>query len=113
MSSVNKRVQEELDWVDKHPHLYIDDVHRDDVKHNIAVGYELRELEAQLNKASIEECPPIAVAISNLKATLRYNRKVEYVSIKCPPTPKTDEELRAEERKRILNNIPGMVQCTY
>lgn len=102
MSSVNKRVQEEWDRIDKNPESFIDDVHREDVKHNIAVGYEIRKLEGLLHKAPTEELPSLELAIKELKATLRYNRKIEYVPIKSPLIPKTNEELRelAREYKR-------------
>ena len=115
----NKNLQAELDWVDKHPQFYIDDVHREDVKLNLTLGYEIRELEGKLNTAPIHERAALELRISELKDSRRYNRKVEYVSIKCPPTPNLDAELDRTAQlkakygdKWYLYVVPGQVKNT-
>lgn len=112
----NKNLQSELDWIDKHPQFYIDDVHREDVKFNITIGYQVRELEGQLNTVAIHERAALELKIGDLKDSLRYNRKVEYVSIKCPPTPQTDSQLETARLKAkygdkwFLYVVPGQVK---
>lgn len=107
----NKNLQSELDWIDKHPQFYIDDVHREDVKFNITLGYQVRELEGQLNTVAIHERAALELKIGNLKDSRRYSRKVDYVSIKCPPIPKTKDELKTERGKSILSHIvPGHIE---
>lgn len=105
----NKNLQAELDWVDKHPQFYIDDVHREDVKLNLTLGYEIRELESQLNTVAIHERAALELKIGDLKDSRRYNRKAEYVSIKCPPTPTTRPLLEickvTEVRKYSLDDV--------
>jgi hypothetical protein len=88
----NKNLQAELDWVDNHPQFYLDAAHREDVKFNISIGYQLRDLEGQLNTVAINERAALELKIGDLKDSRRYSRKVEYVSIKCPPTPQTDSQ---------------------
>jgi len=112
----NKNLQAELDWVDKHPQFYIDDVHREDVKLNLTLGYEIRELEGKLNATPIHERAALELRIGELKDSRRYNRKVEYVSIKCPPTPLTDSQLETARLKAkygdkwFLYVVPGQVK---
>lgn len=116
----NKNLEWELNWVDTHPQFYLDDSHRADVKHNIAVGYEIRTLEGKLNTLRDEERNPMRLRIAELRDTLRYNSKVEYACIKCPPTPKLDAELGVPKRNwydavpgRVKNNgIQDRVVCT-
>lgn len=105
----NKNLEWELNWIDTHPQFYIDDSHRADVKHNITVGYEIRALEGQLNTLRDEERNPLRLRIAELRDTLRYNSKVEYVCIKCPPTPKLDEELNTPKRN-WYDIVPGFVE---
>lgn len=112
----NKNLQSELDWIDKHPQFYIDDVHREDVKFNITIGYQVRELEGQLNTVAIHERAALELKIGDLKDSRRYSRKVEYVSIKCPPTPLTDSQLETARLKAkygdkwFLYVVPGQVK---
>lgn len=105
----NKNLQAELDWVDKHPQFYVDDVHREDVKFNLTLGYEIRELEGKLNTTPIHEHAALELRIGDLKDSRRYNSKVEYVCIKCPPTPKLDEELNTPKRN-WYDIVPGFVE---
>lgn len=105
----NKNLEWELNWIDTHPQFYLDDSHRADVKHNITVGYEIRALEGQMNTLRDEERNPLRLRIAELRDTLRYNSKVEYACIKCPPTPKLDEELSAPKRN-WYDIVPGFVE---
>ncbi len=104
----NKNLEWELNWIDTHPQFYLDDSHRADVKHNITVGYEIRALEGQMNTLRIE-LPLNLPSFTELRDTLRYNSKVEYTCIKCPPTPKLDEELSAPKRN-WYDIAPGFVE---
>lgn len=115
----NKNLEWELNWVDTHPQFYLDDSHRADVKHNITVGYEIRTLEGQLNTLRDEERNPLRLRIAELRDTLRYNSKVEYACIKCPPTPKLNAELDKTAQlkakygdKWYLYVVPGQVKNT-
>lgn len=105
----NKNLQSELDWVDKHTWLYMDDTHREDAKHNITVNYEIRELEGTLNTLRDEERNPLRLRIAELRDTLRPSRIPDYIPIKCPPIPKTDAELRelAGQYKRQAETQTG------
>lgn len=105
----NKNLEWELNWIDTHPQFYLDDGHRADVKHNITVGYEIRALEGQLNALRDEERNPLRLRVAELRDTLRYNSKVEYACIKCPPTPKLDEELKTP-KLNLRNIVPGFVE---
>lgn len=115
----NKNLEWELNWVDTHPQFYIDDSHREDVKHNITVGYNIRALEGQLNTTPIHERAALELRIGDLKDTRRYNSKLEYACIKCPPTPKLDAELNSTAQLKAkygdkwwMYVIPGRVENT-
>lgn len=40
----------ELDWIDRNLDKYQSPAHAEDVKHNIRVNYQLRALEAEVNR---------------------------------------------------------------
>ena len=90
-----KCLQAELDWIDNHPQYYHNDQHREDVKHNITVNYEIRALEGELNTIRNGQIRELELRIAELK-TKRRDVNPKYVSIKCPPIPKTKDELAME-----------------
>lgn len=115
----NKNLEWELNWIDTHPQFYIDADHLADVKHNVTVGYEIRALEGKLNALPHSARNPLRLRIAELRDTLRYNSKVEYACIKCPPTPKLDAELdRTTQLKTEYGDkwwmyaVPGQVEST-
>ena len=63
----------ELDWIDNHPVYYCSDAHREDVKHNLCVLEQIKELE----KATEGQ-------VAELRATLRYGNVPKCVSVKIP-----------------------------
>lgn len=105
----NKNLEWELNWIDTHPQFYLDADHVSDVKHNVTVGYEIRALEGKLNALPHAARSPLRLRIAELRDTLRYNSKVEYACIKCPPTPKLDEELNTPKRN-WYDIVPGFVE---
>lgn len=115
----NKNLEWELNWIDTHPQFYLDADHVSDVKHNVTVGYEIRALEGKLNALPHAARNPLRLRIAELRDTLRYNSKVEYACIKCPPTPKLDAELdRTAQLKAEYGDkwwmyaVPGQVENT-
>lgn len=90
MDDKEQRIQEEYAWIDAHPVFYRDQKHMEDVKHNIRVGYDIREFVGAFNalpngnrakgKKEFEE------KLAEMKAQRRHI-PIEYCTIKVPPIP--------------------------
>jgi len=102
----NKCLKGELDWIDNHPQYYHNDQHREDVKHNITLNYEIRALEGELNALRNGQIHELELRIAELKGQ-RREIDPKFISIKCPPIPKTKDELAMEQGKRVV--CTGMV----
>lgn len=108
----NKCLKSELDWIDSHPQYYYDDQHREDVKHNITVNYEIRAVEGELNALRNGKIRELELRVAELKSQ-RREIDPKYISIKCPPIPDTTDELKAKYGDRwYLHITPGRVENT-
>jgi hypothetical protein len=110
----NKNLKQELEWIDKNPQYYKNAQHQEDVKHNITVNYEIRELESQLNIVAIHERAALELRIGDLKDS-RREVDLKYCSIKCPPIPKTKDELKnkVDSSKHLSNPRRSPISTKY